>query len=293
MVDSSTAGRPIVDSAIDGFGIPHDTSLCYWKNTCKYIQLMSILPVKSCKYIERTALVASGLQLKAAHQILPASEPRRVSIQATMSITPASWTLEDAQQLSERYPYTFYKPSSVVVGMLTPGDQVKLIFLFESDDPNAPRAERMWVTIDSIEATTYVGKLDNEPRYIADLKIGERILFEAKHIIDTDRNDPVPNIVDKYAIRCFVTRRVLYDGEPVGYLYREEPDEEEDSGWRIMAGDESQAYMDDSDNIALGSLGAVLREDDSIVKLLDAPVGIAYALNRETGEFEVAGQDDG
>jgi hypothetical protein len=201
--------------------------------------------------------------------------------------------LEDAQQLSEQYPYTFYKPSSVVVGMLAPGHQVKLIFLFESDDPNTPRAERMWVTIDSIDAMTYVGKLDNEPRYITDLKIGERILFEEKHIIDTDRNDPVPSIVDKYAIRCFVTRRVLYDGEPVGYLYREEPDEEEDSGWRIMAGDESQAYMDDANNIAWVSLGAVLREDDSIVKLLDAPVGIAYALNPETGDFEETEQDDG
>jgi hypothetical protein len=210
-----------------------------------------------------------------------------------MTTTPASWTLEDAQQLSEKYPYTFYMPSSVVVGKLVPGDHVKLIFLFDSDDSKAPRAERMWVTIDSVEATTYIGTLDNEPRYIADLEIGETIVFEERHIIDTDRNDPVPSIVDKYAKRCFVTRRVLYDGEPAGYLYREEPDEDEDSGWRITAGDESQAYMDDSSNIAVVSLGAVLREDDSIVKLLDAPVGTAYVLSPETGDFEEAERGNG
>lgn len=129
-----------------------------------------------------------------------------------MSTKQASWTLEDAQQLSEQYPYTFYKPSSVVVGMLAPGDRVKLIFLFESDDPNAPRAERMWVTIDSIDAMTYTGKLDNEPRYIADLEIGERILFEEKHIIDTDRNDPVPSIVDKYAARRWINDAIKQQG---------------------------------------------------------------------------------
>ncbi len=198
-----------------------------------------------------------------------------------------SWVLEDAQKLSEQYPYTFYKPSKEVVGMLAPGNQVKLIFEFQSDDPETPRAERMWVTVDSIDGAHYLGTLDNQPLHIKDLQLGASIQFEEKHIIDTDLKDPVPNIVDKYAVRCFVTRRVLYDGFPIGYLYREEPDNKEDSGWRIMAGDESQEYMDDSENISWVSLGAILREDDSIVHLLGAPVGTAYARNPDTNQFEM------
>lgn len=209
-----------------------------------------------------------------------------------MSKTTASWMLEDAQQLSEQSPYTFYKPSAVVVGMLAPGNLVKLIFQFESDGPAAPRAERMWVRIDLIEGTSYVGTLANEPRYITDLRIGEKLRFEEKHIIDTELEDPVPSIVDRYARRCFVTRRVLYDGQPVGYLYREEPEEENDSGWRITAGDEPREYMEDSENVAWVSLGAVLREDESILKLLDAPTGVAYERNAETDEFEQVERED-
>jgi len=170
--------------------------------------------------------------------------------------------------------------------MLRPGNQTKLIFLFGSDDPKAPQAERMWVTIRAIDGTSYVGRLDNAPRYIPDLKIGETIRFEEKHIIDTSLEDPASSIVDKYSVRCFVTRRVLYDGHPVGYLYREEPDEEGDSGWRIMAGDETTDYMKEPKNMAWVSLGAVLREDDSIVDLLDAAVGTAYERNVKTDRFE-------
>lgn len=208
-----------------------------------------------------------------------------------MSDAAISWVLEDAQKLSEQNPYTFYKPSKAVVEMLALGNQVKLIFVFQSDDPQAPRAERMWVTIDSIDGLIYRGKLDNQPRYIKDLQLGQAIEFEEKHIIDTDLKDPVPSTVDKYAGRCFVTRRVLHNGVRIGYLYREEPDQADDSGWRIMAGDESDEYMDDPENIARVSLGAVLREDDSIVHLLDSPVGIAYERNPESNQFEEVDED--
>ena len=83
---------------------------------------------------------------------------------------------------------------------------------------------------------------------------------------------------------------MLNDGQPVGYLYHEPPDDEEDSGWRIMAGDESDDYMDDSKNLACVSLGAVLSRDDAFRDLLDAPVGSAFARNAVTGAFE---PDDG
>ena len=195
-----------------------------------------------------------------------------------------SWNLDDAQKIADEFPYTFYKPSKKVVSLLEPGNQAKLIFEFESDDPEAPRAERMWVEITEVNVDGFVGYLDNHPAYIKDLKYKDRIVFQECNIIDTDIKDPVPPITEKYIKRCFVTNNILYEGEKVGYLYREEPDYDDDSGWRITTGTESEEYMDDSNNSSYVSLGAVLGEDDSIVHLLDREVGVEFGID-DDGNF--------
>ncbi|PCI70126.1 MAG: hypothetical protein COB38_07480 [Gammaproteobacteria bacterium] len=135
-----------------------------------------------------------------------------------------SWKLEDAQKVANEFPYTFHKPSKEVVSQLKAENQAKLIFEFESDDPEAPRAERMWVEITEVKNGMFSGYLDNDPNYIKDLKHKDPIEFRECHIIDTDLDDPVPSITDKYIKRCFVTNNILYEGKSVGYLYREDPD---------------------------------------------------------------------
>ena len=195
-----------------------------------------------------------------------------------------SWKLEDAQKIADEFPYTFYKPSHEVVSLLQKGNQAKLIFEFESNDPEAPRAERMWVEITKVRGDVFKGYLDNDPAYIKDLKYKDPISFNACHIIDTDLDDTVPSIVDKYIKRCFVTNNILYDDETVGYLYREDPDQENDSGWRMNTGTESDEYMEDSNNISYVSLGAVLRQDNSIIHLLDREAGCAFSRD-ENGQF--------
>ena len=195
-----------------------------------------------------------------------------------------SWSLVDAQKLAEEFPYTFYKPSSQLVSQLKPGNQVKLIFEFRSDDPDAPSAERMWVDIAEVSNEGFYGLLDNDPAYIKDLKYKDPIKFNENHIIDSDLDDPVPSITEKYVKRCFVTNNILYQGEKVGYLYREDPDADDDSGWRMNTGTETDEYMDNADNISYVSLGAVLREDASIVHLLEREPGSAFARD-ENGNF--------
>ncbi|QBF84274.1 DUF2185 domain-containing protein [Shewanella maritima] len=197
-----------------------------------------------------------------------------------------SWQLENAQKIADEFPYTFYKPSPQVIDQLEPGNQAKLIFSFESDDPEAPQAERMWVEIAGRSEDGFSGYLDNDPAYIKDLKHRDPLKFKECHIIDTDLKDPVPSITEKYIKRCFVTNNVLYEGEPVGYLYREAPDDETDSGWRLSTGLESEEYMDDADNISYVSLGAVLRVDDSFVDILDSDIGVEFGLD-ESGKLVV------
>lgn len=205
----------------------------------------------------------------------------------------STWHLDNAEELAAQYRYTFYKPSPSVLARIAPGDCVKLIFRVDSPDPQAPAAERMWVVVDEVlPQSRFKGHLDNEPRYITDLKHGDPVAFEACHIINTQLDDEEEGLVERYAQRCFVTRRVLDDGCPVGYLYREEPDDGEDSGWRITANDESENYMDDAENLAYVSLGVVLNLDDAFIDLLDEPAGAAYVRNPETGQFEPC-EDEG
>lgn len=198
----------------------------------------------------------------------------------------ASWTLRDSSETAREFKYTFYKPSDSDISQVKPGENVKLVFDFISDDPEAPEAERMWVIVDQVGSDgTFVGTLDNTPRWIKDLQAGDRIEFDARHIINTEHDDP-DNLVNRYRPRCFVTNKVLRDGQAIGYLYREEPDTEQDSGWRFLVGDESDEYMEDSDNIAFVSIGAVLNQDDSVIDLLQEPVGSVFQRDAASGGFE-------
>ena len=197
-----------------------------------------------------------------------------------------SWHLDDAAVIAAANPFTFYKPSSEAIALLRPGNLAKLIFVFESKDPKVPRAERMWVRIERVEADRYIGELDNDPRYIQDLKCGDAVEFEARHVIQTDIDDPIPDPTKPYWPRCYVSHRVLKDGVRVGYLYRESPDGENDSGWRMMVGDESDEYITDADNLSFVSLGAVLREDASIVGLLETSAPCAFIRSDDDDQFK-------
>lgn len=78
----------------------------------------------------------------------------------------ASWTLVDASVIALRHPYTFYKPDAETIDRVAVGESVKLIFAFDTDNPDAPRAERLWVTVEGIEANgAFSGRLDNYPQY--------------------------------------------------------------------------------------------------------------------------------
>lgn len=72
------------------------------------------------------------------------------------------------------------------------------------------------------------------------------------------------------------SNQVAKEGRPVGYLYREEPDNENDSGWRVFSGEESQEYADDAANFAMYNASTILEIDPTIVTLLDSPWPVAF-----------------
>jgi hypothetical protein len=83
---------------------------------------------------------------------------------------------------------------------------------------------------------------------------------------------------------CMASDRIMVDGARVGFMYREAPDTDIDSGWRFLAGDEDQTYLDDDTNVGIFDVNTVANVDPSIVAYLMSRVGSAFErLEGETG----------
>ena len=70
---------------------------------------------------------------------------------------------------------------------------------------------------------------------------------------------------------CFATDRITMKGKRVGFMYRQAPVDDSDSGWRFLAGDESDAYVTDLDNHGIYDVNIIANFDPEIVPFLDAP----------------------
>jgi hypothetical protein len=76
-----------------------------------------------------------------------------------------------------------------------------------------------------------------------------------------------------YSQLCFATNMIMKQGHPVTYMYREEPDNADDSGWRFFSGHESQEYVDDPSNTQVYPVAFVAQSTPDIVPHLLAPAG--------------------
>jgi hypothetical protein len=85
---------------------------------------------------------------------------------------------------------------------------------------------------------------------------------------------------------CIATDQITVQGRPVGYMYREEPRRDHDSGWCFTAGDESEGYMNTAENLEIYDINTIANYDPEIIPFLDAPPGSAFARNPKTGHFE-------
>ena len=86
---------------------------------------------------------------------------------------------------------------------------------------------------------------------------------------------------------ALVSRRIVEEGWKVGFMYRCEPSNPEDSGWAFLAGNEDDQYNSDVKNIVVMPLGKVCHElDRDVYKYITAPVGAEFIRISETA-FEV------
>lgn len=84
---------------------------------------------------------------------------------------------------------------------------------------------------------------------------------------------------------CYASDRITVDGKQVGYMYREEPMDEIDSGWRFMSGDESQDYIDNADHLGIYEVNTICNYSSDIIPYLNQPVGSAFERSPKTGRL--------
>lgn len=80
----------------------------------------------------------------------------------------------------------------------------------------------------------------------------------------------IPNRIKPMGF-CIVSNKITLEGAKVGYMYREEGDGENDSGWRILAGTETQEYVDDEENGKIFDLNIIANHDPAIIPYLNLP----------------------
>lgn len=86
---------------------------------------------------------------------------------------------------------------------------------------------------------------------------------------------------------CFAADKITVVGMKVGYMYREEPDEQMDSGWRFFSGTEDQDYIDDPKNIMIYNVNTNANYDRAIIRYLDLPFGTELERIENTDKFQI------
>ncbi len=77
----------------------------------------------------------------------------------------------------------------------------------------------------------------------------------------------------------FVSNKILLNKESPSWMYREEPSNDGDSGWRVFAGSEDDEYLDNPDNFKLITADQLIKIDEEIKVNLLAPYGFSFERN--------------
>jgi hypothetical protein len=86
----------------------------------------------------------------------------------------------------------------------------------------------------------------------------------------------------EYAV---VSRLVATERQKVRWMYREEPTEPADSGWRFFSGDEAENFAEDPENFEFHPLDFVTDLDPSVAPHLERAAPVAFERERADGEF--------
>jgi hypothetical protein len=184
--------------------------------------------------------------------------------------------LGDAEQAHRDAPASYSIPRFEQRNSLRVGDLVKLVFLGDRPSDQGHTGERMWVQVVEIVPNGYVGALDNQPRFLVDLKPGARISFGAHHVIAL--HEARSGLRVPYGLSASVTSDILRGAWPAE-AERIAPDQPDSSGWIISSG---TAPSSERVLVLVDDLLERFRVLDSI---LDEPVGTRWVWDADRLEY--------
>ncbi len=84
----------------------------------------------------------------------------------------------------------------------------------------------------------------------------------------------------------FASDKITVDGEKIGYMYREDPEDEDDSGWRFYSGTEDDEFVANEDNVMIFDLNTIANYDNAIIPYLKKPIGTEWERVEEKNYFK-------
>lgn len=81
------------------------------------------------------------------------------------------------------------------------------------------------------------------------------------------------------------TDKITVDGLPIMYMYRDEPVNTKDSGWRFFSGTEDSDYMANAGFHSVYDLNTIANYEPAIIPFLNHPVGSEFERSDDKGKF--------
>ena len=85
---------------------------------------------------------------------------------------------------------------------------------------------------------------------------------------------------------CYASDKITIDGMPVGYMYKEKPEDADDSGWRFYSGTETEEYVSNEYHFMMFDLNYIANCDPSIIPYLKNKVGTELERIGDTQTFK-------
>jgi len=109
---------------------------------------------------------------------------------------------------------------------------------------------------------------------ILDQLLGENKLWSTSNWYKPEKREYADLVVVNSG--CIITKKAL-ESEKIGYMFHGIAMENKpDSGWRFFAGDESEEYANNPENLAIVGINTVCNIDPSILAYIHARVGKGY-----------------
>jgi hypothetical protein len=93
-------------------------------------------------------------------------------------------------------------------------------------------------------------------------------------------SDDIPEKWDEVKNYAFVSKRAL-ETDHIGYCYRDTPENNIDSGWRFLYGDEDEEYLEDPANTETIYPEQILSINPALDVILSAPTGSEFEWDDE------------